>query len=29
VSRWLKMDLPARVQRRVGIPVTPIISEAA
>jgi hypothetical protein len=28
VSRWLRMDLPHRVQRSVNLPITHIVSEA-
>lgn len=28
VSRWLRMDLPRRVQRRFGLPVTTIVHDA-
>jgi hypothetical protein len=28
VSRWLRMDLPHRVQRSVDLPVTHVVSEA-
>jgi GABA permease len=28
VSRWLKLNLPDRVQRRYGLPVTHVVSEA-
>jgi hypothetical protein len=27
VSEWLKLDLPVRISRRFGIPVTHIVSE--
>ena len=27
VSRWIRMDLPARVQRRFGLPVTHVIAQ--
>lgn len=29
VSRWLKQDLPRRVERRFGIPLTVVIGEPA
>ena len=28
VSRWLRMDLPSRLRRRVGVPIVHVISEA-
>ncbi len=29
VSRWLKQDLPQRVERRFGLPLTVVIAESA
>ncbi len=29
MSRWLKQDLPHRIQRRFGLPVTQIVAEPA